>query len=477
MNKLHILCAIALGLGFASCDEVEECTGMPQTNPQEAPFGVDAITVTPDNASTFDLGALNAAGAPAVLAQTALSGAPEGYSLSFDAEFATTDDFADAKPLPTAVAAEGALTASADELQALYYAVTHDPAEATVYIRYAAYAVTDGTTRVRMGGSDYFFGPYAYTVKPFDAAKEIADGYTLELSATDDFSAPVAVPFNHSAASPYDDPKFSVTATYSAAEFAAGLKWRVVSSTGVVYGPAGAADATGDLMEGAPAGTVTVASPLLMEIDMLADTYKYKQAYEGFYTPGSSNGWNAGASQMITTTDYVHYSGLVVVESGDGFKLNPDLGWEGHDMGLKADLTKTVLDDGTIVFEGVADGGNNIKTEIAKGLFYVEFALDSKAVKLTYLSTLGIIGGFNGWAESIAMQPSADYLTWTAPATEFPAGCEWKVRANDGWAYSWGTDADALVFNGGNLVTDQAGTYVVTLNIGNTAASVVLTQQ
>lgn len=50
MKKLYILCAAALGLAFTACDEVEDMTGLPQTHPQEAPFGTDAVAVTPATA-------------------------------------------------------------------------------------------------------------------------------------------------------------------------------------------------------------------------------------------------------------------------------------------------------------------------------------------------------------------------------------------------------------------------------------------
>ncbi|MDE6497266.1 MAG: SusF/SusE family outer membrane protein [Muribaculaceae bacterium] len=477
MKKLHIFCAMALGLALASCDQVEENFGQPQSNPQEAPFGTDAVTVTPANSAPFVLADLDAANATATLATSALAGAPDGYTLSFKAQMTTTEDFAGAVELPVTTTADGTVTIAPDELQTIYSSLTKDPREATVYIRYAAFAVANKTTLVRMGGDDFYYGPYAYKVKPFDASKEIADGYTLELAAGDDFSAAQAFPFNHSAASPYDDPAFSVVATFTDADFQAGLKWRVVSSTGVVYGPAGAADAAGDLMEGAPAGTVVSGSPLLMTIDMEFDTYEYKQAYECMYTPGTSCGWVGSASQTLTTTDYETYTGLVVIESGDGFKFNPDPDWNGHDVGVTTAPEKSVAADGTITFTGVAKGSNNIKTDIAKGLFYVEFNYSTKEFKLTYLSTLGIIGGFNGWGESLALQPSADMLVWTSPATEFPAGCEWKIRANDGWDYNWGGTTADLQFNAGNIVTDEAGTYVVTLNFSSHPYTATVTKQ
>ena len=81
MKKLYILCAAALGLAFTACDEVEDMTGLPQTNPQEAPFGTDAVAVTPGNSAVINLQALNASGEAVELAAATLTGAPEGYTV------------------------------------------------------------------------------------------------------------------------------------------------------------------------------------------------------------------------------------------------------------------------------------------------------------------------------------------------------------------------------------------------------------
>lgn len=472
MKKLYILCAAALGLSLAACDEVQESNATPQTYPQESPFYADNISVTPDGAQ-LDLAALNAAGQAAEVAKVDFTDAPEGYTVELAMQVAATEDFARPFDIDARTDAEGNIAVAADALQDFYYNnVTHDPAAATIYARYAAYAVK-GTSRVRMGGGDYFYGPYQLSIVPFPAEKTIADAYTLEVSNAGDFSDVQGFAFSHSDSSPYDDPTFSLTV----AGVEQGAKWRIVAATGEVYGPAGANDATGDLLEGEPAGTLSVGAPVLMTINMLTDTYEYKQAFTSFYTPGTSNGWNAGASQNLTTTDYVNYTGLVVVESGDGFKFNPDLGWEGHDFGMGSALEKQTLDNGTIVYTGKADGGNNITTDIAKGLFYVELNYNTRDLKLTYISTLGIIGGFNGWASFEALTPSDDLLTWTSAPTEFPAGCEWKIGANNGWDINWGGAADGLVFNAGNITTADAGTYVVTLDLSAVPYTAKVTAQ
>ena len=76
--------------------------------------------------------------------------------------------------------------------------------------------------------------------------------------------------------------------------------------------------------------------------------------------------------------------------------------------------------------------------------------------------TFGVVGSFTNWGdgvEDVAMT-AGEGNTWTAEV-ELPAGAEFKVRADGKWDNNWGT-AD-----GGNLVADAAGTYVVTITFGD----------
>ena len=73
----------------------------------------------------------------------------------------------------------------------------------------------------------------------------------------------------------------------------------------------------------------------------------------------------------------------------------------------------------------------------------------------------GVVGAFNNWGETPDVEMTAgENNTWTAEV-ELPAGAEFKVRADGAWDNNWGT-AD-----GGNLVAETAGTYVVTITFGD----------
>lgn len=457
MKKLYILCALGLGMSLAACDEVESYVENPQVNPQEAPFDMANVVVTPA-AGPFSLAEYDNLNQPIQLA-TASADDPTGYGVRLAVQIAKSEDFDKPFALESTESAEGGVLVEADAIQDFYYNnVTHDPAEGTVYLRYAAYAVKDKTA-VRLGGPDFYYGPYALNVLPFGPTKVIEDSYSIVVDGE-------TFAFGHSDASPYDDPKFSVVV--NATE---GATWKIVSATGNVYGPAGATDESGDLLYEAPEGKFGFNGPAMFEIDMLTDTYSYKLAYECFYTPGGSNGWTGSASQKLTTTDYTTYTGLIVV--GDyGFKINPDTDWTGKDVGLSQDLEEVAPG----VYTGTVDGGNNIEPAV-KGLYYVEYTPGTKAVKLSYISTLGAIGDFNGWGESLVLTPSADMLTWTSAPVEISEGQTFKLRANDAWDLDWGGSLDNVVFKGPNIYVEETATYIITFDIASSPNTLILTKQ
>ena len=63
-------------------------------------------------------------------------------------------------------------------------------------------------------------------------------------------------------------------------------------------------------------------------------------------------------------------------------------------------------------------------------LYYIELNYATRALRLTQINTIGIIGGFNGWGNSNEMAPSEDLLTWTI-TQDMTEGDEWKIRMNN----------------------------------------------
>ena len=163
-----------------------------------------------------------------------------------------------------------------------------------------------------------------------------------------------------------------------------------------------------------------------------------------------------------STDNYTDYVGLAHI--GSQFKFSPVDGWSG-DFGVGEAVEYVTGENGITVGTGVADGGSNISVP-ANDLYYIELNYATRALKLTQINTIGIIGGFNGWGNSNEMTPSDDLLTWTI-TQDMTEGDEWKIRMNNDWTISLGGEFDNLwPFNAPNFKCAETGTYEITLNLG-----------
>lgn len=101
------------------------------------------------------------------------------------------------------------------------------------------------------------------------------------------------------------------------------------------------------------------------------------------------------------------------------------------------------------------------------------YSLTSYADSMTNYSTIGLIGGFNGWGGDLALsQSSFDSHQWSLKGVAFPAG-EVKFRAEGSWSVSWGptsalqsvsTLSGVGVKQNGQNINLEAGTYDVYFN-------------
>lgn len=170
------------------------------------------------------------------------------------------------------------------------------------------------------------------------------------------------------------------------------------------------------------------------------------------YTPGNANGWNAANSLKVYSTDNVTFSGVAYLDGE--FKFADTLDWSGIDYGA-GDEPGTLLQGSQ----------TNLKVDEA-GLYWVDLNVEELTYSLSYLSTLGAIGSFNNWLGDIPLTPNDNYSVWTG-VVEFDEGGEWKVRANNDWAISFGGSYNDIVYNGGNLAVPGAGAYKVTLDFNS----------
>lgn len=191
------------------------------------------------------------------------------------------------------------------------------------------------------------------------------------------------------------------------------------------------------------------------------------------YTPGAANNWSQNDSQLLSTTNYVNYSGCAYLSS-DGFKFTSADNWDGINYGAGEE-------EGTLDTDGEA---GNLTVE-ETGLYWCDVNINALTYSLTQITTYGLIGDATEgqWDNSLPMTPSDDYLTWTITTTLGDGG--FKFRANDAWDINLGANGDEepseayddLVQGGKNLLSPGEGTYTITLNLSQLPYSCTVVAQ
>ena len=181
---------------------------------------------------------------------------------------------------------------------------------------------------------------------------------------------------------------------------------------------------------------------------------------EMIWQAGNANGWGNPAAGLKNKgwkgarNNDGDYYGFMYLNGDFKFRSGKD-NWNAPDWGLDE-----AIDD----YEGfLAVGAGNINAP--EGFYMVEANLDEMTYALTPITTIGVIGGFNGWASDYA---KLTYNTQTGAwegYCDIPAGTEFKFRANDDWNINWGGDANNLGYDGQNLKFDVDGNYFIQLYI------------
>ena len=144
------------------------------------------------------------------------------------------------------------------------------------------------------------------------------------------------------------------------------------------------------------------------------------------------------------------YFGFMYLNGDFKFRSHENT-WDAPDWGMGAS-------EGTLQTQG-----GNLSANA--GFYMVEANLADMTYKLTPITTIGVIGGFNGWASDYAkLQYNTQTGAWEGYC-DIPAGTEFKFRANEDWAINWGGDINNLSYDGGNLMLDVDATYFIQLYI------------
>ena len=427
-----------LALGFTACEDYEPA--QPQSNPQESIMSAEGITVAPVDSvnPSFDLKALEDAGSKAaVLNVLEAKDLPAVGDLTFVMQLSKSDDFAAVQEVATTVENNQVCVNPADWQAAYLKVLGKNPKTQDAYVRFAAYVV-NGTSSVRIGNPNLYYGAHKVSVTPFPAAVTIEESYSLVINGGE------TIAFNHSG-DQYDNPVFSIKV-----DFAEAAEWAVKGAE-LTYAPvAGEEDNAGTLVAGEGWGAMPV-GPWVLSINMETLTYSFASAFDNLWTPGDANGWNHGGSQMLFTTDYANYFGFANL-SPSGFKFTSAADWNHINYGAAGEGKLST------------DGGAGNLTVAEKGLYWCDVNIAALTWSATKIETIGVIGSFNGWAESLPLT-SEDGLFWTATIT-LNEGDEYKFRCNNDWAINLGgEDEYTLVPNGANLKAPAAGTYTITLDL------------
>lgn len=199
-------------------------------------------------------------------------------------------------------------------------------------------------------------------------------------------------------------------------------------------------------------------NPYIIEVNIKQGTYTItKDIPTEIWLVGSVNGWNNYGQYLAAIGNDVH-AGYQYLEDADEIKILVERSsWDG--------LWGAGATAGTI-----ADGGGNIAVSglpsyDGEGFYEIKFDLANKTVVLTPVA-IGVIGSAQAgdWSTDVDLTFNTTTNVWEGQVTFFATG-EWKFRANDDWAISFGGALDNIEYNGGNLATPGAGTYDVVLDI------------
>lgn len=171
---------------------------------------------------------------------------------------------------------------------------------------------------------------------------------------------------------------------------------------------------------------------------------------EFVYLAGDANNWGAQPLKLTNATKGT-YQGFYYI--GNEFKFRAsNTNWDTSWGGTLDALVKNTQD--------------NIASP-APGFYCIDFDMPNLKASLTEITTIGVIGSFEGnsWSSDVAkLSYNTSTGAWEGEC-EIPAGIEFKFRANDAWTINWGGDFLNLSQDGPNLKLAIGGVYKISLKV------------
>ena len=318
--------------------------------------------------------------------------------------------------------------------------------------------VSNGSTAVKMATSEKF------QVKAIPEAPVIEEGYYLvgDMFTTEDvngWTKAAAKAFKHSDKDVYEDPVFTISFETKKAD----QYWKIIPKKNIdsddiwaagVVGPKvdGDDSMTGLLTNGdAKAGKIAKAGKYKLTINMMDYSYTIEEVnYDPFiYFIGSTDGWKSNDQKLALVDDAKGvYTGYVYLADPNnaGFEFKFQRAPGNWDTAIGASTFVTFKESAI----GVANGNLGVKD--GEGVYYMDVNLSEGTIKATKVTTMGLIGQFQGWdAENdVVMTWNADEYCFEATNAGVTAD-GWKFRINKDWGVNLGGSLNNLTAGGANI--------------------------
>lgn len=430
-------------MSMVSCTEDYTDWGNPQSNSQEEAVSFGDGSVTPVDVINLANVKTEKVKVASIVAPTSSNAAyTPNYKINFDGQSFDID-------------ADGNM-ATAELTSYIVDKWGKRPTERDIDATLDAW-VNNGSTAIKMATSKKF------QVKAVPEAPVIEEGYYLvgDMFTTKDhngWTKEAAKAFNHSDKDVYEDPVFTVSFETTKAD----QYWKIIPKKNIdsddicaagVVGPKvdGDDSMTGTLTNGeAKAGKIAKAGKYKLTINMMDYTYTIEEVnYDPFiYFIGSTDGWKSSDQKLALVDDAKGvYTGFVYIADPNGaglqFKFQRVAGkWENE---IYAGTFNKFLD-------AASDASGNIGVSEGEGVYYFDVNLGDGTIKATKVTTMGLIGKFQGWDETkdVAMTWNAEEYCFEATNAGVTAD-GWKFRMNKKWDVNLGGSLNDLTAGGSDI--------------------------
>jgi len=449
--------------GFASCDDTSDL-GKMQINEELPRVPVDCVTIEAGSAynnSALDLTAINDPKIQLVTT-SGTKDLPDGATVTYGVEFSATNQFTDAvfRNLP----ADGSIEIlDLDDIFRELFGM--GPKPHTLYARYEA--LVNVNNQVSAVGTGDAVWQVVKSIEVTPIPKPMEERYFFLSDATNwNLGKADVVEMDHLAAENYniyDYPYFWIVVTTTGDKTYCKIAPESANSAedwGSVLGVEvdGTALDKGSVFAGGGAFVIEGAGKYIVRFNAMESTVTVAPATQALWTPGAGlNDWKPENSFPLVSNDYVNYSGFSYL--GSEFKLTTQPDWNG-----KGDYGQG---DGSGYIEYKTDKGNIFPT--VTDFVFINVSTGSWMIKYDAVSSISMIGDFNGWASDVVMTHDNSWQIWTGDVTVPADKLGFKFRLNEDWTHDFG-GSEALgegyiCYKGGNLSFPGSGTYTVTLDL------------